>query len=275
MSDITDVPYLVIREFILSNNKEIPVVKKSAYDLTFKLLKDKKSKGITLNLALWSFSYNLFINGINVNTYTESEIDNMSSVEINKLAKSLTMKNANVDNIKTILRYLHKLVKDSKSPVKDVELDPDVRNVIFDMYEQLKLSDINDYSDYDDLILLLKTYYNKNLVRMKINEYLDFIMDYNIMGSVDHDRIFKNSSDKWNDPRRDSTPKFIYDLIKLKEIGLAKRAIAVMSEYEKYYDGLPPMLGNLYNYARNDWSAGNVLSKLTSYIANVYGSYNT
>ena len=267
MADITDVPYLDVRGFILANNKIIPDNKKSAYDLAFSLLKNIKSKGRTLDLVLWSFAHNLLANGVHVNVYTESEINRMSSAEINKLSKSLTMKNNNIGHIKAILGYLHKLENNA-------ELDPDVKDEILDFYGLLKISDINDYSDYDDLILLLKTHHNKNLVRMKINEYLDFIMDLHIVdpeSPYDPSRTFNDTSKNWHDPRRDSTPKFVYDLIKLKEIGLAKRAIAVMNEYEKYYDGSPPMLKNLFKYAEEDPLSFNRLLGLKDFINDVYG----
>lgn len=249
MADITNVPYSDIRNFILSNNLEVPTNKNSAYELGLSLLKNKNSKGRSLDLVLWSFAYNLLKNNVNVNTYTSEEIDNMSLTEINKLSKYLNMKHNNVNNIKKILKYLHKL--------NDVELISDVKDLIFDLYEQIKIEEINDYSSYDDLIFLLKTHYNKNLVRLKINEYLIFIMDINISDGGPR--------------RRPSTLKFIYDLLKLKEIGLARKAIEFMSEYEKEYDGSPPMLTKLFDYATEDPIVLDSLLKLSDYINEMYG----
>jgi len=106
--DIHDISYEDIEEFLLANNKNSKD-KNDAYDKALILLKDKKAIGHTTSIIEWMIAYNLFQSNINIPRYSVSEIDNMSRDDINKLAKLLTMKGNNLNNIKNILRFLHKL----------------------------------------------------------------------------------------------------------------------------------------------------------------------
>ena len=89
MTSIYDVPYEDIIMFLLANNKDFSN-KDEAYNTALVLLKDKNAIG-----------------------HTVYEIDNMSQKEIDQLAKLLTMKGNNPQNIKKILRYLNKLQDDN------------------------------------------------------------------------------------------------------------------------------------------------------------------
>ena len=111
MTSIYDIPYEDIKIFLLSNNKNF-LDKDDAYNQTKILLKDKKSKGHTINIVEWMIAYNLLKRKVNIPNYTIYEIDKMTQVEIEKLSKLLTMDGNNIENIKNILRYLHKLDED-------------------------------------------------------------------------------------------------------------------------------------------------------------------
>ena len=108
MTSVYDIPHQDIEKFVLANNENFQN-KDEAYDKATILLKDKKSIGHTTSIIEWMIAHNLFINKVDIPNYTIYEIDNMSQDEINELAKLLTMKGRNRENIKNILRYLHKL----------------------------------------------------------------------------------------------------------------------------------------------------------------------
>jgi predicted transcriptional regulator len=108
MTDIRDVPYGDIKEFLLANNKNFKN-KDDAYDQALILLKDKKAIGHTTSIIEWLTAHNLFVRKVNIPNYTIYKIDNMSQNEINQLAKLLTMNGNNPENILNILRYLHRL----------------------------------------------------------------------------------------------------------------------------------------------------------------------
>src|SRR5436190_21202434 len=119
MTSIYDIPYEDIEEFLLANNKTFKN-KNDAYDKDRILLKDKKAIGHTVSIIEWMMAHNLFIRKVmnNIPSYNINEINNMSEIERNLLAKLLMMNGNNVVNIKNILRYLHKL--------NDVILDIDI-----------------------------------------------------------------------------------------------------------------------------------------------------
>lgn len=110
MTSIHDIPYEDIKIFLLANNKNFNT-KDYAYDKALELLKDKKSIGHTTSIIEWMMAHNLLLLKIDVPHYTTRKIDKMSQFDIDNLAKLLTMKGNNHENIKNILRYLHKLDK--------------------------------------------------------------------------------------------------------------------------------------------------------------------
>ena len=114
MTSIYDIPYEDIEIFLNANNEKIPNNINKAYNNAFKLIKDKNSKGHTINIIEWIIAHNVFINKIEINDYSIGEIDNMDQSEIHQLAKTLGIKCDNRNNIINILRYLNKL-NDSKS----------------------------------------------------------------------------------------------------------------------------------------------------------------
>lgn len=108
MTSIRDIPYEDIQIFLDNNHKDY-INEDDAYDKAKKLLKDKNSKGHTINIAQWIIAYNLLKQKINIPNYTNYEIDKMSQTKLNELAKLLTMKGNDIENIKNILKFLHKL----------------------------------------------------------------------------------------------------------------------------------------------------------------------
>ena len=108
MTSIYDVPYEDISMFLIANNEDFSN-EGEAYNTALALLKDKNAIGHTTSIIEWMMAHNLLINKVNIASYTVGEIDNMSQKEIDRLAKLLTMKGNNRQNIKNILKFLNKL----------------------------------------------------------------------------------------------------------------------------------------------------------------------
>jgi len=116
-----------------------------AYNAASILLKDKKTIGHTTSIIEWMMAHNLLIRKVNIPIYNVYDIDNMSPIEINKLAKLLTMKGNNINNIKNILKYLNKLQDDYDiifTKIKDVDI-----KILLDLndYELNKICRTNKY----------------------------------------------------------------------------------------------------------------------------------
>jgi len=178
MTSIYDIPYDDIKKFLLANNKN-SFNKEIDYDETLSLLKDNKTKGHTTSIIEWMIAYNLLINNVDIPYYTIDDINTMSQNDINKLAKLLTMKGNNRNNIKNILRFLNKLDNDQKY------LLPEINSNILNILSQLEVKDMDLYNlKYNNIISLLKTHHNKKEIRKFIYNNLSKIIIYN---SIDFD----------------------------------------------------------------------------------------
>jgi hypothetical protein len=175
MTSIYDIPYEDIEKFLLANNINYEN-ENDAYNKASELLKDKKAIGHTINIIEWMIAHNLLIRKINIPNYTTNEINKMSQNEINKLAKLLTMKGNNVENIKNILRYLHKLNN------KNIILLPEINDIILQNLEKLEIGSVEfDTLKFNGVINLLKTHHNKALIRKLIYNNLEKILFYNLL----------------------------------------------------------------------------------------------
>src|SRR5436190_13122680 len=167
MTSIYDIPYEDIQEFLLANNKDF-INKNDAYDKAQILFKDRKAIEHTTSIIEWLMAYNLLVKKINIPNYNINEIDKMSQIQINELAKLLKMQGNNRENILNILRYLHKL--------NDVILDIDINNTILHTLNELEIQDINfEYLTLNDVINLIKTHRNKSLIRKLIYNNIEKI----------------------------------------------------------------------------------------------------
>ena len=106
MTSIYEVPVKDIQKFIDANKDKAKLIGGDDYQKSLTLLRDKESKGHSLNLILWSMAYNVLLSKINIATYTLANLNQMNDKDINLLAKSLKMKGNNLEHIKQILRYL-------------------------------------------------------------------------------------------------------------------------------------------------------------------------
>lgn len=109
MTSINDIPNEDIEKFLDANNLKIPMNRDDAYDIAFKLFKSRNSVGHTKSIIEWMKAYNLIKNKVNIKNYTLADLNNMNQNQLDNLAKTLTMNGNNLESIKQILRYLHKL----------------------------------------------------------------------------------------------------------------------------------------------------------------------
>jgi len=270
MTSIYDIPYEDIKEFLRQNKRSFKN-KDDAYDQSLILLKNRKAVGHTTSIIEWLIAHNLLVNKVNIPNCRIYEIDNMSQSEINKLAKKLTMNGNNIDNIKNILRHLHKL--------NEEELVEDVKKDILQTLIKLEEKEINvDGLAPKDVIDLLMTHWNKALIRKIIYDNMEKIIFYNFL-SIDTDKFddlwyFRDLSydlpksivlkllelnkemlsKEYSIEDRDQLLEdleespfgvmntnihigiedlfnFLLDLIKIKEISLAKRIFDIANEY--------------------------------------------
>ena len=184
MSSIEDIPYNEIVKFIKANGKSLPKSTTETYNLAFKLLKNKKSRGHTQSIIEWMVAYNLIFNKVNIPYYADEQIDNMNQSQINQLSKLLTMKSNNINTIKNVLRFLHKL--------EELKLLPEINQLILGTYGELESKEINvDKLTYKNVISLLISHRNKSLVRKLIYDNMERIIINNITGIVIHDEAIE------------------------------------------------------------------------------------
>jgi len=223
MTDIRDVPYEDIQEFLKANKKSYKN-ENDAYSKALILLKDNNVVGHTVKIVEWIIAHNLIKKKVNVPYYSSYEINNMPEIEVYQLSKLLTMKSNNRENIINILRYMNKL--------KDMELLPEIVDIIDDLLNELDIQEINQRSlDFDKIINLLKYHYNKQLVRFIIYNNLETIIDNK--KNVKEDIV-------------DEITNFIINLLNVDELGLAARVldIAINKNY-KFDSDLPSLYSEL------------------------------
>jgi len=173
MTSVYDIPLDDIRKFLLANNKNFDL-ETDGYQTALSLLKDKNVKGHTTSIIEWMIAHNLIINNVDIPHYSTYEIDNMNQNDINKLAKLLTMKGNNRNNIKNILKYLNKL--DEKE-----FLLPEINDLILGILDRIELENIDNLKP-DEIINLLKTHRNKAFIRKMVYDNLTKIIFYNFLG---------------------------------------------------------------------------------------------
>lgn len=231
MTSIYDIPYEDIKKYLLANNKDVSNNREVSYNTALGLFKSSSTLGHTHSIIEWIMAYNLLLNKTLISKYSFYELDNMSQSEINKLAKNLTMKGNNMNNIKNILKYLN-LISDEK-----ITLLPEIKDLIFDLLDELEKNDINnrigkglgyDGLGHDGLIQLLKTHRNKKMMREIISDNIV----YGGMESIAHDGAIQYHIE-WSG-------SFIIDLIVIDEIGLA----------ELYYRNVLPYCYEFYKKSK-------------------------
>ena len=233
MTSIYDIPYDDIKIFLSANDKNIKNIDDD-YKLALNLLKDKKTIGHTTSIIEWMIAHNLLIDKVDIPIFNIYDIDNMSQVDINQLAKLLTMKGNNSDNIKNILRFLNKL--DDK-----LSFLPEINNLISDKLDYLLQKDIISFT-FEQIILLFENYYDKKTMRFLIYKNMENIMTNNI--------VITNNHKNFSNIDLDRLIRFIINFLDKNEISIAKRILNVVKNklFHPYWSGYNFLFRVLFLY---------------------------
>jgi len=206
-------------------------------------------------------AHNLIIRKINIPNFTIYQIDSMSQFQIDELAKLLTLKSNNRENVKNILRYMGKL--------DEIIEHPDIKPQILNTILELKVMS----SNLNEVINIFKN--NKFLRR--------FI--YNNMEKIISNNIVIKKPGKLDKEMAQYLADYIFWFMKLNENILAKEAIKIALKYEydeleydeygEYYK-LPKTIGYLTYNVLTSLDADLIIKyfDLFDYINSVYESKN-
>ncbi len=153
MTDIQDLSLGHVKKFLSKNGIFVPKNKDEIYDKAFKLMNEKFTlyDDVDISIIQWMLAYNaLKRNAIN-KIYHINDINNLSEIELSKLAKNLGLKRNNIDNIIKVLRFMHKF---------DSKLEQETVTGIYDLDK-----------------LLLQTIDNEELNNLTINNYTKKILN--------------------------------------------------------------------------------------------------
>lgn len=203
MTDIHDLNISDIREFLLSNN--IRYKNKDIYDIALNLMKkqDTKYDDVNISIIQWMLAYNALQKKLDIQSYTESQIKNLSQNDLNNLVKSLGLTKNNIDNVINVLRFMHKL--------KESELD-------FETYDDLYINLLR-VSNFETILKLLKS---KPSLKYQIP-----VLFYDIL-------IYNKGIDNFHN----QTSNFVRGLIDLRYFDIIEKILPIISEddYRNYFN---------------------------------------
>jgi hypothetical protein len=201
MTSITDVPLEDIKLFLTKNNVKIPTNNKSIYDTAFSMIITGKGNYYPDSLIDWIIAHNLLNEGKDIRIYTRGEIDLLPPRELKKLSNFLDIYESN--NLKrsviNVLKYLKKL------DISIVHPDIDI-NILQLVDEQRILT-----GSYETIIKIFSK--NKSLRKFIYDNMERIIKDV----TFEEDYISTSTIEELVD--------FIVELMKMKEITLAKEAL--------------------------------------------------
>lgn len=109
MISITDIPIEVIKDFLLGNNYKIAKADKEIYDSAENIILNNKADYYPDTIIDWIITYNFFTSGNIMRMYKLTEINNLSKMQLNDLARKLGLDNNDKQSIINVLTYLHKI----------------------------------------------------------------------------------------------------------------------------------------------------------------------
>jgi len=148
MADIHDLDLDHLKKFLVQNGIFVPKERERIYEKAFDLMNQKITlyDDADISIVQWLLAYNALKNNVVNRRYTESEINNLSKGELDKLAKKLGMKGNNIDNILTILRFMNKLyTKVEKETITGIY---DIDKILLQTIDPEELNNltVNDYT---------------------------------------------------------------------------------------------------------------------------------
>jgi hypothetical protein len=198
MTDIRDLDISYIREFISINNKNYDKFLNldDIYDIAFDLMHNKNTKydKVHSSIIQWMRAYNALYKGLDITSYTASEIKKLDYDDFNQLAKLLEV--TKVDDVIEVLRYMHKLkseldfeinidlyipllkVSNFKTILTLVESKPSLKDLIIELFY-----DILDYNSNIPNFYYETSDFIKGLIELKyydiVEKLIPVIIEHN------------------------------------------------------------------------------------------------
>lgn len=176
------------------------------YDVAFNLMNDKNTKyqGVPNSIIEWMLAYNALQNNVNIQEYTNSQLNKLNKKQINWLSNILNIKTSNLEIVRNILSYMHKIT---------------INNLRFEDYDDLYINLLIN-SDYDTILNLIIAKPNlkeiiPSVVKEKLKEEKYYISLNNIL--VANNLIIKN---------------FIIKLFANDDIDLVEKLLPVILKYD-------------------------------------------
>lgn len=211
MTSITDVPLKDIKNFLIANSIVILGNDQYDYEAELELILNGKATNYPDTVIDWIIAYNLFNDRKKIRTYSKNEIDSLSNEELNKLAAMLEIYNSNNtrDSIINVLRYLKKL---------DLTLvHPDIDPYIFQTVDEVKILSGN-------LKRILEVFKKNKTLRQFLYDNMKRIIEENL---ILYYRYEETGRIIYTDDSVNKLSDFVVELMKLKEMALAKETLRV------------------------------------------------
>jgi hypothetical protein len=132
MTSITDIPFGIIKDFLLENGIKLPKTETKTYDLAKDIILNSQAEFYPDTIIDWIIAHNFSLSGKQIKLYTLNEINNLSKKELSILSVKLGLDNDDEQSIINVLSYLHKIktINDRDHPnyspkVSNLQLLPD------------------------------------------------------------------------------------------------------------------------------------------------------
>ena len=176
MADIQDLSLGHVKKFLSMNGIIIPKDKKKIYDKAFKLMNEKITlyDDVDVSIIEWMMAYNALKRNVIDKMYHIDDINELSEVELNKLAKNLGMQGNDVVSIVNILKFMHMF---SNKPYRETITGIyDLDKVLLQTIDNKELNHLT-LNDYTKKILNDQNFWKERLRRrlgLKSNKDLDY-----------------------------------------------------------------------------------------------------
>lgn len=208
MAKISDLKINDLRKFLQENRIYGINVASDIYDAAFDLMKKKDTSydDVDISIIEWMLAYNVLQQKIDIPSYTKNQIKNLNQKDYDNLAKSLGLTKNNMDNVVSILKFMHKL----KESELDFEIAPD-------LYRTLLLQS-------DDLQTITKLIKAKPSLVSQIPELFNQIL-------INNKNLYEDYFDlRYLRYHYYATSDFIRSLIQLKRFGIVEKLLPIISE---------------------------------------------
>jgi len=244
MADIHDLDLDHLKKFLVQNGIFVPKERERIYEKAFDLMNQKITlyDDADISIVQWLLAYNALKNNVVNRRYTESEINNLSKGELDKLAKKLGMKGNNVQNIIAILRFMHKFyTKEHQETITGIY---DLDKILLQTIDPEELSNL-PVNDYIRKILDNQNFWKERLrVRLGLTTNTD--VDYkHITKLLDNGKSFEEN---YQFALKNESYDIIYILLE-NDVVMSDKPSPLLQDIHIEIS----VLGEIKNYSYNDF----------------------